>query len=201
MHASPVWSIYLIHLWNFSTQVPIWVQITNDLSWNEHNDGFCNKATELQHYACWTCSIQVKSNKRQAYKGTALEYASSFSDPHQIYIWDRSESVQKCSVRFIESKYSSLGQNVQVKPLGLELAMAPLLPRMNFAHYDFLKLHYIRQKIKDVSSLRVAALTCNITLYTLPPPPPKKALNVPDNVSTMTCSYIFACWHMFMNFL
>ena len=74
--------------------------------------------------------------------------------------------------------------------VGLELAIDPLPPRGNFVHYDFLKLHYIRHKIKDVSPLRVAALTCNITLYTLPP---KIALNVPDNVSTMTCSYIFAC--------
>ena len=62
--------------------------------------------------------------------------------------------------------------------------------RGNFVHYDFLKLHYIRHKIKDVSPLRVAALTCNSTLYTLPP---KIAFNVPDNVSTMTCSYVFAC--------
>ena len=83
--------------------------------------------------------------------------------------------------------------------LGLELAIdPPPPPRGNFVHYDFLKLHYIRHKIKDVSPLRVAALTCNSTLYTLPP---KIALNVPDNVSTMTCSYIFACRHRFMRFL
>ena len=74
--------------------------------------------------------------------------------------------------------------------IGLELAIDPPPPRGNFVHYDFLKLHYIRHKIKDVSPLRVAALTCNSTIYTLPP---KIALNVPDNVSTMTCSYIFAC--------
>ena len=74
----------------------------------------------------------------------------------------------------------------------------PPPPRGIFVHYDFLKLHYIRHKIKDVSPLRVAALTFNITLFTLPP---KIALNVPDNVSTMTCSFIFACWHRFMNFL
>ena len=76
--------------------------------------------------------------------------------------------------------------------LGLELAIdpPPLPPRGNFVHYDFLKLHYIRHKIKDVSPLRVAALTCNSTLYTLPP---KIALNVPDNVSTMTCcTYLHA---------
>ena len=72
--------------------------------------------------------------------------------------------------------------------IGRELAIGPP-PRGYFVHYDFLKLHYIRHK-KDVSLLRVAALTCNITLYTLPP---EIALNVPDNVSIMRCSYIFAC--------
>ena len=55
-------------------------------------------------------------------------------------------------------------------------------------HYDFLNLHYIRHNLKDFSPLRVAALTCNSTLYTLPPQK-KIALNVPDNISTMTCSY------------
>ena len=81
-------------------------------------------------------------------------------------------------------------ENVQLTlRLGLELAI-DLLPRENFVHYDFLKQHYIKHKIEDVNPLRVAALTCNITLYTLPP---KIALNVPDDVSTMTCLYIFAC--------
>ena len=78
------------------------------------------------------------------------------------------------------------GQNV-----GLELAIdPPPPPRGNFVDYDFLKLNYIRHKIKDVSPLRVAALRCNITLYTLPH---KIALNVPYNVSNTTYSYIFAC--------
>ena len=63
--------------------------------------------------------------------------------------------------------------------IGCELAIDPPPPRGNFVQYDFLKLHYIRHKLKDVSPLRVAALTCNITLFTLPP---EIALNVPDNV-------------------
>ena len=75
---------------------------------------------------------------------------------------------------------SSIGFNVLIvawsvytSNVGLELAIDPPPPRGNFVHYDFLKLHYIRHKIKDVSPLREAALTCNITLYMLPPPPPK----------------------------
>ena len=78
-------------------------------------------------------------------------------------------------------------QDIVVLALAIE---PPPPPRGNFVDYDLLKLHYIRHKIKDVSPLRVAALTCNIKLYMLPP---KIALSVSDNVSTLTCLYIFAC--------
>ena len=50
--------------------------------------------------------------------------------------------------------------------IGLELAIDPLPKRGNFVRYDFLKLNYIRHKIKDTSPLRVTALTFNIALYT-----------------------------------
>ena len=51
-----------------------------------------------------------------------------------------------------------------VRCIGLELAIDPL-PQGNFVQYDFLKIPYIRHEIKDTSPLRVAALTCNIMLY------------------------------------
>ena len=38
----------------------------------------------------------------------------------------------------------------------------------NFVHSNFLILHYLGHKIKYISSLRMAALACNITLRTLP---------------------------------
>ena len=107
--------------------------------------------------------------------------------------------VYLCNIRVLKLFHDSTSKEIHScistpGQLGLELAIdpppPPPPPRGNFVHYDFLKLHYIRHKIKDVSPLRVAALTCNSTLYTLPP---KIALKVPDNVSTMTRSYIFAC--------
>ena len=55
----------------------------------------------------------------------------------------------------------------KVNSLDLELAIDPL-PQGNFAHYNFLILHYINHKIKYVSPLRKAVLACNITLRTLP---------------------------------
>ena len=114
--------------------------------------------------------------------------------PSSYFLTDRSKAVLLLWILFVTCVSCHISK-LYVGIIGLELAIDPPSPppRGNFLHYDFLKLHYIRHKIKDVSPLRVAALTCNITLYTLPPPPPEIALNVPDNVSTMTCSYIFAC--------
>ena len=59
-------------------------------------------------------------------------------------------------------------KNVKCNSLGLVLAIVPPPPRGNFVHYDFQILHYISHKMKYVSSLRVAALACNIILHTLP---------------------------------
>ena len=56
----------------------------------------------------------------------------------------------------------------KVNSLDLELAIDPPPPGGNFAHYDFLILHYISHTMKYVSPLRVAALAFNIMLHTLP---------------------------------
>ena len=48
--------------------------------------------------------------------------------------------------------------------IDLELAIDPPPPRGSFVHYDFLKLHYIRNKMTHVSPLYVGALTCNVNV-------------------------------------
>ena len=59
-------------------------------------------------------------------------------------------------------------KNAKCNALGLALAIVPPPPWGNFVHYNFQVLHYISHKMKYVSSLRVAALVCNIMLHTLP---------------------------------
>ena len=57
--------------------------------------------------------------------------------------------------------------NMQVDLLNfidLELAIDPPAPRGSFVHYDFLKVHYIRNKMTHVSPLYVGALTCNVNV-------------------------------------
>ena len=56
-----------------------------------------------------------------------------------------------CQKRF-DCRNAILGSS-GILLVGLELAIDPPPPRGNFVHYDFLKLRYIRHKIKDVSPL------------------------------------------------
>ena len=52
----------------------------------------------------------------------------------------------------------------QYVDIDLELAIDPAPPRGSFVHYDFLRLHYIRNKMTHVSLLYVGALTCNVNV-------------------------------------
>ena len=55
-------------------------------------------------------------------------------------------------------------QIIVVFLIDLELAIDPPPPRRSFVHYNFLKLHYIRNKMTHVSPLYVGALTCNVNV-------------------------------------
>ena len=68
-------------------------------------------------------------------------------------------------------------------------------PRRNFVHYNFLKLHYMRNKMTHVSRLAMGAFTCNshvtnVTLKTI-----KKTLIVNTKVSIIFLnSMLFATY-------
>ena len=86
--------------------------------------------------------------------------------------WSRSHSHEEVNVKFkldsgadvtvISDK--DFERFTRVKLLDLELAIDPLQPRGSFVHYNFLKLHYIRNKMTHVSPLYVGALTCNVNV-------------------------------------
>ena len=56
--------------------------------------------------------------------------------------------------------------------LGRAIDPLPHPPRGNFVHYNFLELHYIRNKMTHVSPLAMGVFTCNshvtnVTLKTI----------------------------------
>jgi len=84
------------------------VHISNNLPWNKHTEETCNKAYRklgLLKRNLHACSEDVKL---LAYKGLirpVLEYSCAVWDPHQEYLSEKLESVQKRSARFISSNY------------------------------------------------------------------------------------------------
>ena len=85
----------------------------------------------------------------------------------QLKMWSRlylnNKSILNCmQTAWIQIRFLHF-EHLCIIHIGLELAIDPLPPappppRGNFVHYDFLKLHYITHKIKDVSPMRVVAV-------------------------------------------
>ena len=124
-----------------------------------------------------------QTNKSDRGNGTMIVIVCRLQRRFQFWIqWSSLNTLNKINTAnsFFAGGYSYLTQWLLVALVDDTEAFRPWAgyrpppPRGNFVHYDFLKLHYIRHKIKDVSPLRVAALMCNSTLYTLLP---KIALN------------------------
>lgn len=69
----------------------------------------CNKANRTLGLLKRNLSFCSEDVKLQAYKGLIrpiLDYASAVWDPHQLYLQEQLESVQKRSARFIASNYN-----------------------------------------------------------------------------------------------
>ena len=82
--------------------------IKNDLHWGKRTEEICNKSYRtlgLLERNLSSCPMEVKL---QAYKGLirpVLKYASTAWDPHQSYLQEKLEKVQKRAARFITSNY------------------------------------------------------------------------------------------------
>ena len=85
------------------------VTITNNLHWGKHIEDICAKAYRILGLLKRNLSACTKEVKLQGYKGLVrpvLEYASAAWDPHQKYLQEKIEGVQKSAARFITSDYS-----------------------------------------------------------------------------------------------
>jgi len=107
------------------------VNITCELKWSKHINEVCNKSHRTLGLLKRNLSMCPQDVKLQAYKGLirpVLEYASAAWDPHQIYLQEKLESVQKRSARFITSNYRDYEPGSMTKILK-ELELQPLKER------------------------------------------------------------------------
>ncbi|KAJ8032783.1 hypothetical protein HOLleu_22833 [Holothuria leucospilota] len=85
------------------------VTISNDLNWDKHIQSICNKGNKILGVLYRNLSFCSRDVKLAAYKGLlrpVLEYACCVWDPHQSYLQDKLESIQRRSARFISSEFS-----------------------------------------------------------------------------------------------
>jgi Reverse transcriptase (RNA-dependent DNA polymerase)/Endonuclease-reverse transcriptase len=87
------------------------IQICEDLRWNEHIEFTINKANKMLGFLKHTMYKTTKAVKITTYKTLirpVLEYGAVVWDPHQLYLQDKLEAVQRKSIRFVCNNYQQL---------------------------------------------------------------------------------------------
>ena len=106
------------------------VMITQDLNWARHIQSVCNKGNRILGVFYRNLSFCPRDAKLAAYKGLlrpVLEYASTVWDPHQSYLKDSLEAIQRRAARFVASEYSR--EPGTVTSLLKDLDLVPLVER------------------------------------------------------------------------
>ena len=106
-------------------------------------------------------------NTTSRYLDDILKINNVYFDNMAIQIYPSELQLNKAGTSDTEATFLDLLLSFSTDT-GIEPAIDPPPPRKNFVHYDFLKLHYIRHKIKDVSPLRVAALSVTLRYIRYP---------------------------------
>ena len=106
------------------------VNITNNLHWGKHIDEICSKAYKILGLLKRNLQSCPQEVKMLAYKGLIrplLEYACAAWDPHQQYLQEKLEMVQRQAARFIASNYSR--EPGSVTKIMSDLKIEPLIER------------------------------------------------------------------------
>ena len=78
------------------------------MQWSHHIDGICNKASKVLNFI-WRnlskCSTEVKSTAYFTLVRPIMEYAASVWDPHQQYLIDSIEKIQRRAARWVLYDY------------------------------------------------------------------------------------------------
>ena len=78
------------------------------MQWSHHIDGICKKASKVLNFIrrnLSKCSTEVKSTAYLTLVRPIMEYAASVWDPHQQYLIDNIEKIQRRAARWVLSDY------------------------------------------------------------------------------------------------
>ena len=107
------------------------VTISNDLNWAKHVNNVsvrANRTLGLLKRNLKQCSQEVKLLAYKCLVRPALEYASTVWDPHQIYLQNKLERVQRRAARFVTNNYHNYEVGSMTKILE-DLKLTPLRSR------------------------------------------------------------------------
>ena len=84
------------------------VLLHNSMSWSKHIQEVINKATKILNFVkrtLYQCESSVKASAYITLVRPILEYASIVWDPHQQYLIDNIEMIQRRAVRWVKQDY------------------------------------------------------------------------------------------------
>ena len=84
------------------------ITLHKTMQWSHHIDVICKKASKVLNFIrrnLSKCSIEVKSTAYFTLVRPIMEYAASVWDPHQQYLIDNIEKIQRRAARWVLSDY------------------------------------------------------------------------------------------------
>ena len=84
------------------------ITLHKTMQWSHHIDVICKKASKVLNFIrrnLSKCSIEVKSTAYFTLVRPIMEYAASVWDPHQQYLIDNIEKIQRQAARWVLSDY------------------------------------------------------------------------------------------------
>ena len=136
------------------------------MSWTKHIQEVINKATKTLNFVKWTlyqCESSVKVSAYITLVRPILEYANIVWDPHQQYLIDSIEMVQRRAVRWVKQGYrlissvSDMMNDLQWSTLYERRKYCRLITFYKFLHHDppdiNIPQHYIPHSLSHFTRL------------------------------------------------
>ena len=108
------------------------------MQWSHHINGICKKASKVLNFIRRNLSKRSTEVKSTALVRPIMEYAASVWDPHQQYLIDNIEKIQRRAARWILSDY---------------LQQSSVTNMLNQLHWPTLQLHCYVSRLSQIHKI------------------------------------------------
>ena len=124
-----IYSMLGVHLSSVKQTLYLGVHLSSNMTWNHHINHVVNDASKILGFIrrnLARCDAKVKTAAYKALVRPKLEYAATVWDPHQTYLVDKLEMVQRRAARFVCNDFR---RTTSVSELLKSLEWSPLQQR------------------------------------------------------------------------